>query len=59
MQLQLDINKSQALALAQFVKRVGWVEVAQNSVDKDEAYEMIDALNLLAKALAQNGFSPR
>lgn len=59
MQLQLDVNKSQALALAQFIKRVGWAEVSQNAVDKDEAYEMIDALHSLANALAKNGFSPR
>lgn len=48
-----------ALALAQFVKRVGWQEIRQNAVDDDEAYEMRDALALLADALRSAGYAPR
>lgn len=60
-----DVNVSmtlpdrQALALAQLVKRIGWTEMRQNAVDDDEAYEMRDALGVLAKALAEAGYAPR
>lgn len=60
-----DVNVSmtlpdrQALALAQLVKRIGWTEMRQNAVDDGEAYEMRDALGVLANALAEAGYSPR
>ena len=53
------LEPAQALALAQFVKRVGWQEVRQNAVDDDEAYAMRDALGELAKALREAGYAPR
>lgn len=54
-----ELDESQALALAQLVKRVGWSEIRQNAVSDDEAYTMRDALGELAKALRESGFSPR
>lgn len=54
-----ELEESQALALAQFVKRVGWSDIRQNAVSDDEAYTMRDALGELAKALRDSGFSPR
>ena len=54
-----ELDESQALALAQLVKRVGWSEIRQNAVSDDEAYTMRDALGELAKALRDSGFSPR
>ena len=51
--------EAQALALAQFVKRVRWTEVRQNAVGDDEADLMMDAMNEVAKALAAVGYAPR
>lgn len=54
-----ELTQSQALALAQFVKRLTWPEIQACAVDEDETYEMRDAVNLLQKSLAEAGFSPR
>ncbi|MEL5252923.1 hypothetical protein PTQ97_23410 [Serratia ureilytica] len=53
-----ELTQSQALALAQFVKRLTWSEIQACAVDEDETYEMRDAVNLLQKSLAEAGFSP-
>lgn len=53
------LEPAQALALAQFVKRVRWTEVRQNAVGDDEADLMMDAMNEVAKALAEAGYAPR
>jgi hypothetical protein len=58
-QITVTINDAQALALAQFVKRVCWTEVRQNAVGDDEADLMIDAMNEVSKALAEAGYAPR
>lgn len=58
-QITVTINDAQALALAQFVKRVRWTEVRQNAVGDDEADLMMDAMNEVAKALAEAGYAPR
>ena len=55
----MELEPAQALALAQFVKRVRWTEVRQNAVGDDEADLMMDALNEVAKALAEAGYAPR
>ena len=55
----MELEPAQALALAQFVKRVGWSEIRQNAVDDDEAYAMREALGFLAKALQEAGYAPR
>lgn len=57
--VRLVLNDLHAMALAQFVKRVGWSEIRQNAVDDAEAYEMRDALRRLADALAECGYAPR
>ena len=58
-QVSIWLEPAQALALAQFVKRVRWTEVRQNAVDDDEADLMMDAMNEVAKALAEAGYAPR
>jgi hypothetical protein len=55
----MELEPAQALALAQFVKRVGWSEIRQNAVDDNEAYAMREALGFLAKALGDSGYAPR
>ena len=57
--IEFDLTDAQALALAQFVKRVRWTEVRQNAVGDDEADLMMDALGELAKALREAGYAPR
>ncbi|PJX29980.1 hypothetical protein CWM53_23070 [Klebsiella sp. A-Nf5] len=54
-----ELTQSQALALAQFAKRLTWSEIQACAVDEDETYEMRDAVNLLQKSLGEAGFSPR
>lgn len=54
-----ELSNSQALALAQFVKRLTCSEMRACAIDEDETYEIKDAVNLLQKSLAEAGFSPR
>ena len=58
-QVSIWLEPAQALALAQFVKRVRWTEVRQNAVGDDEADLMMDAMSEVAKALAEAGYAPR
>lgn len=53
------LSDSEALALAQLVKRIGYEEVSNNAVDKDEAQEMLNALAEVAKVLGEAGYNPR
>lgn len=57
--VELLLSDAHALALAQFVKRVGWSEFRACAVDDDEAYEIRAAVDQLAKALAEKGYAPR
>lgn len=50
---------NEAMALAQFVKRVGWHEFRQNAVDDNEAAEIRAAISKLQDSLAIQGYSPR
>lgn len=58
-EVKLELTDGQALALAQFVKRVGWAEFRNNAVDDDEAYAIRDAVDQVMKALREAGYSPR
>lgn len=53
------LNEREALALAQFLKRLRFDQAREIAVDQDEAYTMIDATNKLARALADAGYDPR
>lgn len=54
-----ELSDSQAMALAQFVKRVGWSEMRGCAVDDEEAYEIRAALEQLRRSLVEAGLSPR
>lgn len=54
-----ELTDSQAMALAQFVKRLTWSEMRACAVDDDETWVMKDAIQALQKSLTDAGFSPR
>jgi len=54
-----NMTEAQILALAQFVKRVGWNEIRANAVNDDEAYLIRDSISELQDALARIGYAPR
>lgn len=55
----VDLSPELAWSLAQFVKRVGWLEIRANAVDDQEADEICTALEYLRDGLALAGFTPR
>ena len=59
MTVTTELTDSQAMALAQFVKRLTWSEMRACAVDDDETWVMKDAIQALQKSLADVGFSPR
>jgi hypothetical protein len=54
-----EVSHREALALAQFLKRVGFREIRVNAQDEDEAYEMRNSLAIVRQALADVGYAPR
>ena len=59
MVIAVELNEELAVALAQFVKRVGYTDMRSNAVDDFEAYLIRDALDRVRIGLANAGFSPR
>jgi hypothetical protein len=57
--IPLYLSPSQAWALAQFAKRVGWSEIRQNAIDDAEAENMRDGIEALETALSKAGYSPK
>lgn len=57
--LHAELPDEQALALAQFLKRVGLDVYRQCAVDEQEAYAMQEAGDTLRRALAEQGYAPR
>ena len=57
--IKVALTEGQAMALAQFVKRVGWSEFREKAVDDNEAYAIRDAFDQVMKALRDEGFAPR
>jgi hypothetical protein len=53
------LTDCEALALAQFVKRLGWTEFRACAVDDDEAESIRSAVGQLQLVLAELGYSPR
>lgn len=57
--VSIELTSAEAMALAQFVKRIGWSEMRQCAVDDKEAYEISDSIATLQKALNESGYAPR
>jgi hypothetical protein len=57
--LSVHLTAAQALALAQFLKRIGWSEMRGCAVDEFETYLIRDALGEVQKDLARAGYEPR
>jgi len=57
--LELELAPAEALALAQFLKRVGLDDYRRLAVDADEAWTMLDAGERVRAALADAGYAPR
>jgi hypothetical protein len=57
--LTVELTERQAMALAQFVKRVGWTEFRGNAIDNDEAYLIREAVDAVQRELRVQGYSPR
>ena len=47
--LSLELDDKEALALAQFVKRLTWSDLRGCAVDDDEAYVIKDAVDKLQR----------
>lgn len=57
--IEVELPDDLALALAQFLKRVGYNDYLELAVDKQQAYEMVDAGEKVRAALADKGYAPR
>lgn len=57
--VKLELDTGHAWALALFLKRVGWSDIRGNAQDDAEAYDMRDAVEAAARALAEAGYAPR
>ncbi|HNP42067.1 MAG TPA: hypothetical protein PKI24_20885 [Nitrospira sp.] len=58
-ELDVGLSMEQALALAQFLKRVGIDDYRRLAVDQEEAWLMIDAGERVRGALREIGIAPR
>ncbi|MBS9426370.1 DUF7706 family protein [Photorhabdus caribbeanensis] len=55
----IQLTHLEALALAQLVKRLNWVEIRACAVDDTEAWVIKVAIGRLQSILAYHGYSPR
>lgn len=57
--IRAELTDAEAMAFAQFVKRIGWSEIRSNAVNESEAYVMRQAISVMRDALAYAGYAPR
>lgn len=57
--LSVLLSEAEALALAQFCKRLSFHAALEHAVDDNEARIIIDAVEGLRASLAASGFNPR
>lgn len=57
--IRVELEPEQAWALAQLVKRIGWVDCRALAEDEQQTRLMIDATERVRQALAEAGYAPR
>jgi hypothetical protein len=57
--MNAELTDTEAMALAQFVKRVGWQEIRSCAVSNNEAYFIRDAIGKVQTNLKELGYAPR
>jgi hypothetical protein len=57
--ITVELSEAEAMAYAQFLKRVGWRDYRTNASSESEAYLMKDAGNKIQGALIEQGYAPR
>lgn len=57
--ITVELSEAEAMAYAQFLKRVGWRDYRENAVNDDETYLMRDAGYKIQGALIEQGYAPR
>jgi len=58
-QISVELSEEQALALARFLKRVGWSEMRACSYDEAECYWVREALAAVRRELNEAGMPIR
>ena len=58
-QITVILTDAQAWEFAQFLKRACFSDYRGHATSDDEAYHMIDAGELIRRALANQGYAPR
>jgi hypothetical protein len=58
-EMSFELTDTQAMALAQFVKRIGWEEMRRCAVDDREAHVIKTALHEVQRELEYRGYAPR
>ena len=59
MVFDIEISESQAEALSQVLKRIGWTDIRTLSSSDSEAYDAQYTLKQIREALAKQGYNPR
>lgn len=59
MKIEFEIDETQADALAQFIKRIGFEDIRKLCADETETYSAQSALEKIKKELSRNGYCPR
>jgi hypothetical protein len=57
--IDVELPPAEALALAQFVKRVTWTEMRACAADEAECYQIRAAIDKVQRALADVNYAPR
>ena len=57
--IDVDLPPAEAMALAQFMKRVTWTEMRACAADEAECYEIRAAIDKVQRALANADYAPR
>ena len=57
--IDVELPPAEALALAQFVKRVTWTEMRACAADEAECYQIRAAIDKMQRTLAELGYAPR